>query len=134
LITMTRKDLIVMMEAGYIYLGHKDFKAAKEVFEGVAQLSPNNEIPIVAIGNVYFGQLKYNQAIKMYQQALKLTPDSPFAHAYLGESLFFKGKKEEGVKELEKASQLDPKGQSGDFARTLLEAIKNGFEPPKINS
>lgn len=134
MIPMDRDDLILMMEAGYIYLGMKKFKEAKKVFEGVAVLTPKSEVPLVAIGAVYFGQLKYDQAIRMYRKALRMVPESPFAHAYLGESLFFKGEKQAAVKELNKAADLDPKGKSGDFAKTLLEAIHNGFEPPQPGS
>lgn len=127
---MSREDLIVMMEGGYIYLRMGRFEEAREVFDGVSALTPESEIPLVALGSVSFAQLKYDQAIRTYKKAISLKPDSPLARAYLGEALFFKGKKEEARSELEKASLLDPKGKSGDFARALLEAIQKGFAPP----
>jgi tetratricopeptide (TPR) repeat protein len=74
--------------------------------------------------------MKYDQAIQHYKKALAVNPESAFAYAYLGESLFFRGKKDEAVAALEKASALEPTGKSGDFARALLEAIKNGYVPP----
>ena|SRR3989338_318650 len=130
MIAMAREDLIVLMEGGYICLRMGRFDQAREVFEGVSILAPDTEVPLVAIGSVYFSQMKYDQAVQFYKKALALKPDSPFARAYMGETLFFKGKKEEAVAELEKASHLDPQGKSGDFARALLDAIKNGFAPP----
>lgn len=130
MISIDRQDLVILMEGGYIYLGMGRFQEAREVFEGVAVLSPKSEIPHVAIGTTYFAQMKYDQAMRAYRKALALNQVSPFARAYLGEALFFRGKGTEAVRELEKASGLDPKGNAGDFARSLLEAIRQGFEPP----
>ena len=127
---VNKEDLVLMMESGYIYLRLGKFAEALAIFEGVLSLSPESEVPIVAMGSVYFGQFKYDQAVSYYRKAIKKKPDSAFARAYLGESLFFQGKKEDALTELQKASDLEPKGKSGDFARVLLEAIKNGYNPP----
>jgi tetratricopeptide (TPR) repeat protein len=130
MVSVEREDLVVLMEGGYLLLRMGRFDAAREVFEGVSVLAPKTEVPHVAAGSVFFAQMKYDQAVQHYKKALSLNPESAFAQAYLGESLYFKGKKEEAVLALEKASQLDPNGKSGDFARALLEAIKNGYAPP----
>lgn len=131
MVPMQNDDLIVMMEAGYIYLGMLKFKEAKEVFEGASVLAPNSEVPLVALGSVYFAQEKFSQAISCYQRALRKNPQSPFAKSYYGEALFFQGKREEALRALQDAIDLDPEGQSGSFAQALLNAIHDGFEPPK---
>lgn len=130
MIQIPKEDLIVLMEGGYICLHLGRYEEAREVFEGVAVLAPESEVPLVAIGSVFFAQFRYDQAVKVYRKAIALKPDSAFARAYLGESLFFRGKKTEAIAELEKASMLEPQGKSGDFARTLLESIEKGFVPP----
>lgn len=130
MVSVERDDLVVLMEGGYLLLRMGRFEAAREVFEGVSILAPKTEVPFVASGSVYFAQMKYDQAIQQYKKALSVNPESAFALAYLGESLFFKGKKDEATEMLEKASGLEPAGKSGDFARALLEAIKNGYVPP----
>ncbi len=130
MVPLDRQDLVILMEGGYIYLGMGKLDQALEVFEGLAVLAPDNELPWVAIGNVHFGQFRYDQAEKAYLKALKLKPESPFARAYLGEALFFKGKKEEAVRELEKAILLDPGSAVAGFARSLVDAVKKGFVPP----
>lgn len=130
MIPISREDLVVLMEGGYVYLRTGRLGEAKEVFEGVSVLAPESEVPLVAMGSVSFAQFKYDQAIRTYKKALALRPDSPFARAYLGEALFFGGKTKEAIQELEKASRMDPQGKSGDFARALLEAIAKGFSPP----
>src|SRR3989338_7659536 len=113
---MDRQTLLILMEGGYIYLGMGRFQEAREGFEGVAGLAPENEIPLVAIGTSLFAQLKFDQAIRAYRKAVAVKKDSSFAHAYLGEALFFRGRNDEAVQELEKASSLDPGGTAGDFA------------------
>ncbi len=130
MVSLDRQDLIIIMEAGYIYLGMGRFQEARDVFEGAAVLAPASEIPLVAIGTSYFAQQKFDPAIKAYQRALAAREESPFAHAYLGEALFFKGKKAESLRELERAAALDPSGTAGGFARSLIDMVKKGFEPP----
>jgi tetratricopeptide (TPR) repeat protein len=127
---MENDDLIVMMEAGYVYLGMQKFKEAKEVFEGASVLAPESEVPFVAVGSVFFAQEKFDQAISWYRKALKKNPESPFAKSYYGEALFFKGRNKEALEALHEAIELDPDGQSGNFAHTLVQAISDGFTPP----
>ena len=132
MVSMSREDLVVIMEAGYIYLGMSRFKEAREVFEGAGVLVPDSEVPIVALGNVYFCEKKFDIAIRTYQIALQKKNGSAFARAHLGEALFFKGKKPEAIAELSTAIGLDPSGKSGNFAKTLKEAIEQGFDPMHV--
>jgi predicted Zn-dependent protease len=128
MIELDRKYLQAMMEAGYVYLGMRRFKEAREVFKGLSVLAPESEVPLVAVGNVDFCENKIEQAIKHYRQALKLDPKSVFAKVYLGEALFFSGKKDEGIDLLKEVAKAD-KGGAGEFANALLDAIKAGFKP-----
>lgn len=121
-----------MMEAGYVYLGMQKFKEAYQVFEGVASLAPNSDIPLVALGGVDFCVGKFKNAIKWYKKALKADPESIFAKVYLAESLFFSGKKTEAIKILKDVSREDEQGGAGDFARALLDAINQGFTPKML--
>jgi tetratricopeptide (TPR) repeat protein len=129
MIEVPTEDLRLMLEGGYLYLAMRRFKEAKEVFEGVSALAPESDVPLVALGNVYFVETQFDQAIKIYKKALDLVPKSAFAKGYLGEALFFSNKKDEAVETLEAASKMDPHGKSGDFARSLLELIRKGFNP-----
>ena len=134
MISIAREDLVVLMESGYIYLGMTRYREAREVFEGVMLLIPHSDIPEVALGNVYFCERKFDQAIRAYHNALKKNNTSAFAMAHLGEALFFKGKRQEAIAQLTKAVSLDPEGKSGQFARTLMEAIEKGFAPNQVTS
>jgi tetratricopeptide (TPR) repeat protein len=129
MIDAPRDDLITMLEAGYIYLAMKKFKEAREVFEGVCVLAPKHDIPQVALSNVFFTQCKFLEAIRVLKQAIKDNPNSAFAYSHLGESQIFYSKRDEAYASLKKAVELDPKGKSGDFARSLIALLDSGYDP-----
>ena len=131
MVPMENDDLVVLMEAGYVYLGMQKYKEARQVFEGAQALVPESEVPLVALGSVYFAEEKFDQAIRCYKKALKLNPDSAFAKSYYGESLFFKGKQNEAEKWLKEAVESDKDGNSAPFAQALLDAIADGYQPPQ---
>lgn len=132
MIDVPRDDIVMMLEAGYIYLAMGKFSEAKQVFEGVISLNPEREIPRVALGNVFFAQKKYLAAIRILKEAIELNVNSAFAHAHLGESLLFYGKKDKALEELEQASQLETHGKAGDFARSLMQLINMGYDPVRF--
>lgn len=132
MIDVQREDLVLMMEAGYVYLAMRKFQEAKDIFEGVNVLAKKHDIPQVGLANVYFAQGKYMESVRILKNATKETPDSAFAFAHLGESLLFYGKTDEAKQALEKASELEKEGSSGDFARSLLQLIAEGYDPVKL--
>ncbi len=129
MIQLDRNHLQVMMEAGYVYIGMRRFKEARAMFEGIACLAPDSEVPLVALGNVEFCEDRLQKAMKHYRDALEIDRKSVFAKVYLGEALIFAGEKAEGLKLLNEVAKADRGGGAGDFARALLDAIKGGFDP-----
>ncbi len=128
MIEIERQHLGVMMEAGYIYMGMKRFKEARALFEGLSVIAPESDIPLVALGNVDFCEGKITKAMRHYTQAIKLDPNSAFARVYMGEALLFSGKKGEAMEWLRAVAKKD-RGGAGDFARALIDAVKEGFSP-----
>ena len=94
MIDVPREDVIVMLEAGYIYLAMKRFKEARTVFEGICELAPKHDVPQVGVANVLFAQGKYLEAMRILKKAIKNNPNSAFAYAHLGEAQLFHGKKD----------------------------------------
>jgi len=133
MIEIDRKHMAVVMEAGYVYIGMRRFKEAREVFEGLVTLAPDSEVPHVALGNVSFCEGNVTKAIKHYERALNVDPNSVFAKVYMGEALFFNGEKNEALKLLSEVAKAD-RGGAGEFARALLDAIKKGFKPEATKS
>lgn len=133
MIQIERRDLTVMMEAGYVLLGMQRYKDAFEVFEGVSIMAPDSDVPLVAQGSVKFCEGKFSDAMKLYKDALKIDPESLYAMAYTGEALFFMGKKKDAVKMLQDVNKTDPDGRAGDFARAFLDAVDKGFDPDMLS-
>jgi tetratricopeptide (TPR) repeat protein len=131
MIELEKEHLGAMMEAGYIYMNMRRFREARELFEGLAILAPESELPYVALGNCDFCDGKVAKAVKHYKKALKMSPDSAFARVYLGEALFFAGEKEEALGLLKDVAR-GTEGGANDFAKALLEAIDKGFDPSRI--
>lgn len=134
MIDVPRDDLVIMLEAGYIYLAMKKFSEARKVFEGVCTLAPRHDIPQVAIANVYFAQGKFLESIRTLKQAIKDNPKSAFAFSHLGESQLFYGKRDEAIASLKSAAELEPTSKSGDFARSLMGLIQQGYDPKKYKT
>lgn len=132
MIDVARDDIVVMLEAGYVYLAMRKFKEAKEVFEGLTLLAKKHEVPLVGLANVYFAQGKFMESVRTLKQAVKANGESAFAWAYLGESQLFYGKYDDARECLNKASELEPEGKSGEFARSLLNLMEQGYDPVKL--
>lgn len=129
MIDIPRDDLVVMLEAGYIYLAMRKYKEAKQVFEGVLALAPKHDIPQVALANLYFAQSKFLEAIRTLKKAIKDNPNSAYAYAHLGESQLFYGKKEEAMASLQKALEIDEEEKVKEFTESLIQLIETGYDP-----
>lgn len=123
MIDVSNEELTWLMESGYFNLARGKFNEAKEIFEGVAVLVPDSDVPQVALGNLYFDQGDLKQAISIFQKAVTLKHASALARAYLGKALLADGKKQQAITELKKAIELDKEGTITKMANTLLEAV-----------
>jgi len=133
MVSMDREYLVLMMEAGYIYMGMQRYNEARDVFEGLTVLAPDSDVPWVALGGVFFCEGNFKGAEKCYAKALKNDPDSLYAKAYLAEAFFFMKKKEESVTLFQEVSRADT-GAVGDFARAFLDAAKKGLDVEELSS
>jgi tetratricopeptide (TPR) repeat protein len=114
-----QEQLAFLMEAGLIYRDAKRYREAVQVFAGVRALAPQSEVGEVALGTVRFAEGKLDEAIRHYQNALKLNERSAFAHAHLGEAYVFANDAPAARRHLSAAILLDPRGESGEHARSL---------------
>ena len=117
----SNEELALLMEAGFICRDSNQFQEAREIFEGVQALLPQNEVLDVALGTVEFHQGRFDSATRYYLRALEKNPRSAYAHAHLGEVYLFKMKQEDARQHLKTAISLDPRGDFGRLARSLME-------------
>ena len=126
IVPVPQKDVVLLLEAGYLYMELGKNKEAEQVFQGVGALVPHSEVPRMALGHLYFAMGRFNPALKAHQEAVKLNPGSAAAHASVAETLFFLHKPKEALAEIEKAIAIDGDGTAGVFARSLKEAYDLG--------
>jgi tetratricopeptide (TPR) repeat protein len=131
LVPLAKREAMILLEAGYLWLEMGQYEKAKEVFAGTAVLMPKSEVPQLALGALEFAQGRHDKALQAYRAAQRLAPGSGLPRAHAGEALLFMGKVPEALKELKAAVDLDPEGDGARLAKALLEAKEAGALPPQ---
>lgn len=130
LVPLARREAMILLEAGYLWLDMGQYEKAREVFAGAALLMPKSEVPQLALGSLEFAQGRHDKALQAYRAAQRLAPSSALPRAHAGEALLFMGKVPEALKELKAAMDLEPEGDGARLAQALLEAKDAGALPP----
>ena len=130
LVPFGKREAMILLEAGYLWLDMGQFDKAREIFAGAAVLMPRSEVPQLALGSLEFAQGRHDKALQAYRAAQRLAPNSGLPRAHAGEALLFMGKVPEAMKELKAAMDLEPEGDGARLARALIEAKEAGALPP----
>jgi tetratricopeptide (TPR) repeat protein len=131
LITVPKDEVVLLLEAGYLYMDLGKWDEASDVFTGAAALLPKSEVPQLALGTLEFAQGRHDKALQSYRKAQQLAPKSGLPRAHAGEALLFMGKTTEATKELNAAVEIEPDGDGARLARALLAAKDAGAFPAK---
>ena len=121
---VTSEEISLLLEAGHLCRYTQHFDRAHTIFAGVRALRPDSDVPLVALGTVEFDQGRFASAISEYRKALELNPSSSYAYAHLGEAQLFQMDRTAARESLQTALRLDPRGTSGQFARSLLAIME----------
>ncbi|MCY1015458.1 tetratricopeptide repeat protein [Pyxidicoccus sp. MSG2] len=130
LVPVGRRQAMVLLEAGYLWLDMGHFDKAREIFAGAAALMPKSEVPQLGLGALEFAQGRHDKALQAYRSAQRLAPQSALPRAHAGEALLFMGKVPEALKELKAAMDLEPDGDGAKLAQSLIQAKEAGVLPP----
>ncbi|QRO00403.1 tetratricopeptide repeat protein [Archangium violaceum] len=130
LVPLARREAMILLEAGYLWLDMGQFEKAREVFAGAAVLMPKSEVPQLALGSLEFAQGRHDKALQAYRAAQRLAPNSGLPRAHAAEALLFMGKVPEALKELKAAVDADPEGDGARLAKALMDAKDAGALPP----
>jgi tetratricopeptide (TPR) repeat protein len=123
IVDVPQAEIALLLESGHLLMEMQKFKEAEEIFAGVAALVPHADVPLVCLGNLAFARGQKDRALRFHKEALQRQPESALALAHKGEVLIFMKKLGDAKADLERAAALDPEGPSGDFARSLLDAL-----------
>lgn len=125
IIDIPRDQLQLLLESSMYLTENQEFSEAMTILDGVCQLAPHSEVPIILLGITYAAQQNFRRAIKEYERALKLNPKNGLAQIHIGEALLFEKKRDEAMEALDKGIALDPKGPGVELANSLKELAKN---------
>lgn len=134
LVPVSKDEVVILLEAGYVLMDMGRFDHAREVFTGASALLPKSEVPHLALGTLEFSQGRHDKALQAYRKAQQLAPKSSLPRAHAGEALLFLNKANEAVKELQAAIDVEPDGDGARLAQALLEAKEAGALPPPKTS
>jgi tetratricopeptide (TPR) repeat protein len=130
LVPVSKQEMMILLEAGYVFMDIGKFDEAREVFTGAVALLPRSEVPHLALGTLEFALGRHAKALQEYRKAQQLAPKSSLPRAHAGEALLFLQKSAEAVRELKAAIEIDPDSDGARLARALLEARESGALPP----
>ncbi len=126
LIEVEQAEVVLLLEAGSLYLEMEKVREAEEIFAGVAALLPHSDVPLICLGNLHFSRGRFERALKFHREALAREASSALAQAHIGEALLQLKRKDEAKAALKRASEMDPDGDAGRFAEAILDGLAAG--------
>jgi predicted Zn-dependent protease len=114
-------ELRVMLEVGFLLRESNRFDDAKSLFNGVAELIPDSDIPRVGLGTVELQRGNFELAQIACEDALRVKPNSLYARVHRAESLLFQKKRSEAEVELNLIIASDANSPHSRTAQALLE-------------
>ena len=102
-------QILVLLGKGNALMGLKRIDEAKEIFEKVLMIEPDNEYALVELGMVLYNKQEDTRAEELFKQALKINRAS-YSCPYEGLGLLYlrAGKTRDAEANFEKAIQVNP--------------------------
>ncbi len=98
--TPSDDELRAVLEAGFLLRDVMRYGEAATVFQGVAALRPDLELPVLGLASVLVRQGDLTRAQELCESVLVRFPDSLYAQVQLGEILIYRGARQEGEERL----------------------------------
>lgn len=121
-INVSRDELRVMLETGFILREAARFDQAEAIFRGAAEFLPDSEIPQVGLGTVFLQKGDFETAADICRRALETNPESLYARVHYAEALLFGRQRERAEHELREIISENPDSPHSRTAQALLEA------------
>lgn len=93
-------ELRTVLEAAFLLRDVMRYDEAATVFQGVAALRPDLELPVLGLASVLIRQGDLARAQTLCESILARSPDSLHAQVQLGEILLYRGARAEGEDKL----------------------------------
>lgn len=118
------EELRVMLESGLVLREAGRLDEAEKIFQGVRQLVPKSDVPLVALSSLAVRRGDFEEALRLCEEALMSEPSSVFARVHHAEVLLYQQRREEAEKELREVIETAPESPHTPTARALLDAAQ----------
>jgi len=105
---LEKDNIELLLKQGYILIHMNKLKEAKEIYEKILSINPNEDIALVSLANVLHKLGEDDLAIKYHKKAIEIDPDYAPHHFNYANTLYDLDKKEEALESYKKALELDP--------------------------
>jgi predicted Zn-dependent protease len=130
----TDDELRVILEIGFALRIVKRLDEAAEVFQGVAQLLPEADVPRVALATIDIDRGRFVEAQTACEEALRFNPESLYARVHRAEALLLQRRRVEAEAELNAVISADPQSAHSRTARALLKAAELMFSEGELEA
>jgi tetratricopeptide (TPR) repeat protein len=127
---LSREELYEIAGQGHNLYDAGQIDSARQVFEGLTALDPNDSFFHSGLGAIYQQQGALERALIEYDRALALNERDIPARCNRAEVLLEQGRTEAAIEDLERISELDPNAQCNhtlrarNIALTLLTMVR----------
>ncbi len=118
------EEVRVMLESGLVLREAGRLDEAEKIFQGVFELAPQSEVPLVVLSSVAVRRGNFDEALRLCEEALMKVPASLFARLNHAEILLYQHKLEEAEKELREIIETAPDSSHSQTAQALLDAAR----------
>ncbi len=123
-IPISKDELRVMLETGYVLREAARFDEAEAIFRAVMEFLPESDVPQVGLGTVFLQKGDFSAAQEICEIALQGNPKSLYARLHYAEALLFDSQREKAESELNEIIASDPASPHSRTAKALLEAAE----------
>lgn len=118
------EELRVMLESGLILREAGRLDEAEKIFQGVRELVPQSDVPLVALSSIEARRGDFERALRLCEEALRQEPASLFARLNHAEILLYQKRREEAEAELRQIIEAAPDSPHSRTAQSLLDVAQ----------
>ncbi len=93
-------DVVWLAETGFCFLEMGEVEAARETFEGLVELEPEDASLRAALGEAFSREGNLGEARSVLRKAVEMDPELAYARCLLGDTLVRSKQRDPGLAEL----------------------------------
>ena len=117
---LDKDNIEFLLKRGYTLINLNRLDEAKEVYQHILELNPNEDIALVSLANIYHKLGNDKLSVEYHKKAIELDPQYAPHYFNYANTLYYMGRKSEALENYRKAYELDP---SIDEAKRMIREL-----------